>query len=371
MTQAPTQDVEEVEDIEEYHDPAFNEDDSSEAPPIDIVAYNELRSCADLARMTNDGIIDLQPDFQRDVVWKSTDQTRFIDSLIKQLPIPSMCFALDHKTDHWIVIDGLQRMTAIVKFLAGGDWRLSKLEDIDDRLSGKLAASFKNAGTGDNKKLFDRVQNKTIPITVLRCDSSKRSHMEYLFTVFHRLNSGGSKLNNQEIRNGIFGGSFNKLLKELDSVPAWRSFNGMAPGQNYRFVKQEIILRFFAFLDEPEKYKGQVAKFLNDYMHPRRDLSEADLTLKRQTFTRVVVVLQKIFPDGPPEKLPTAVVEALLVGIGRNIDFAEQLSDADLKAKFDQMRASEPFSEEGLAEGLSKKEKVDSRLAEATSTFGP
>ena len=199
-------------DLEELTDPDFNEDDSSETPPSDIVAFNELRSCADLARMTNDGVIDLQPHFQRDIVWSTTEQTRFIDSLVKQLPIPSMCFAFDHKNEAWIVIDGLQRMTAIVKFISGGDWKLSNLKDIDQRLAGVVAAAFKT-GAGDRKKIFDRIQNKTLPITVLRCDFSKRAHMEYLFTVFHRLNSGGSKLNNQEIRNCIFSGAFNNILR--------------------------------------------------------------------------------------------------------------------------------------------------------------
>ena len=355
-------------ELEEFSDPEFNDDDSSETPPTDIVAYNELRSCADLARMTDDGVIDLQPDFQRDVVWKPTDQTRFIDSLVKQLPIPSMCFAFDHKTDTWIVIDGLQRMTAIVKFLKGGDWRLSKLEDIDERISGKLVASFKT-GTGDQKKLFARVQNKTLPITVLRCDFSKKSHMEYLFTVFHRLNSGGSKLNNQEIRNCIYSGGLNQLLRELDATPAWRKFNSMTLGNNYRFVKQEVILRFFAFLEEPQKYNGQVGKFLNEYMHPRRNMSLVDITNKSSIFDRVISLIDKIFPNGPPGKIPTAVVEALMVGMARNIDNVETLDQAELQQRYATLRVAQPFNEEGLAEGLSKKDKVESRLAEATNIF--
>lgn len=352
----------------EFTDPEFNEDDTSETPPTDIVAYNELRSCADLARMTSDGIIDLQPDFQRDVVWKSADQTRFIDSLIKQLPIPSMCFALDHKTDTWIVIDGLQRMSSIVNFLEGGDWRLSKLDDIDAKIAGKLAATFKNA-KGEQKKIFDRVQNKTLPITVLRCDFSKKSHMEYLFTVFHRLNSGGTKLNNQEIRNCIYSGALNQLLRELDGVEGWRNFNSMKDGNNYRFVKQEIILRFFAFLDEPQKYNGQVGKFLNDYMYPRRNPDAEFLNSKRDIFGRVVNVLIGAFPEGPAQRMPTAVVEAMLVGIARNIVTVEALSNDAVVERYNQLRQSQHFKDEGLAEGLSKKDKVGARLAEATQIF--
>ena len=112
--------LEELEDEEQYAD------DYNETPPSDIVAYNELRSCADLLRMHEDGALAIQPEFQRDFIWKTTDQSRFIDSLIKQLPIPSMCFAYDFKQGKWIVIDGLQRISTIIRFLGGEDWKISK-----------------------------------------------------------------------------------------------------------------------------------------------------------------------------------------------------------------------------------------------------
>lgn len=75
----------------------FESDDTSENPPSDIVAYNELRSCADLFRLKKQGLLDLNPEFQRNFVWSPLVQSRFIDSLVKGLPIPSMCFAHDWK----------------------------------------------------------------------------------------------------------------------------------------------------------------------------------------------------------------------------------------------------------------------------------
>ena len=92
--------------VEQLERVTFEEDDSFELPPPDIIAYNELRSCADLFRMYKEDILAIQPAYQREIVWTDTDQTRFIDSLVKQLPIPSMCFSLDYKTQKWQVIDG-------------------------------------------------------------------------------------------------------------------------------------------------------------------------------------------------------------------------------------------------------------------------
>lgn len=355
---------------EELKDPEFTEDDHDENPPNDIVSYNELRSCADLFRMHDEGILQIDPDFQRDVVWPSSQQSRFVDSLIKQLPIPSMCIALDYKTQRWIVIDGLQRMATIIKFLKGDAWRISKLEDIDQEIAGKSAATIKNS-TGKLRTYFTRVQNQSLPINVLRCDFSKKTHMEYLFTIFHRLNAGGIKLNNQEIRNCIYGGSFNSLLAQLDKRDDWRKLNRMTnENSNYRFVKQELILRFFAFLDAQSKYKGQVAKFLNDYMHANRHAKDAFLEAKTDLFNRVLALfVGQVFPDGPPARIPTSVMEAALVGMARNIDHLEQLPVGEMALRYRALRARPEFSEEAVAEGLSKVDKVTERFKAADEVF--
>jgi hypothetical protein len=99
-------------DLEKLEQLTFDESDSFEFPPSDMIAYNELRSCADLFRFYREGILDIRPEFQREIVWSDLAQTRFIDSLVKQLPIP----ALRH--------DSLQRVAVMrgpVSLLPGGD----------------------------------------------------------------------------------------------------------------------------------------------------------------------------------------------------------------------------------------------------------
>jgi uncharacterized protein with ParB-like and HNH nuclease domain len=355
--------------ISKLEEQTFCEDDYAEVPPVDIVAYNELRSCADLFRMHEQGILEIQPEFQRDIVWRGPDQTRFIDSLIKQLPIPSMCFALNHKAQKWMVIDGLQRISTIVKFLKGGDWKLSQLKDIDPGISGKSVAAIRTSD-GALHQYYTRVENLSVPVTVLRCDFNKKSHMEYLFTIFHRLNTGGMKLNNQEIRNCIYGGNFNNLLKKLDNYPPWRRLNKMRPGQTYRFIKQEIMLRFFAFVDRRESYEGHLAKFLNDYMHDNQNASDAWIEEKRRLFRNTVdLVMSKIFEDKAPPKLSITVLEALLVGVGANLLNIRDVSAPQLISNYKRLLEDPDFSEEALREGLSKKQRVIKRLDTAISIF--
>ena len=355
--------------ISELEEQTFYEDDYAEVPPPDIVAYNELRSCADLFRMHEQGILEISPEFQRDIVWKGPDQTRFIDSLIKQLPIPSMCFALDHKQQKWIVIDGLQRISTIVKFLQGGDWKLSQLNDIDPEIAGKSVAAIKTSTTALHQ-YYTRVENLSVPVTVLRCDFKKKPHMEYLFTIFHRLNTGGMKLNNQEIRNCIYGGTFNDLLKELDEHAPWRRLNKMRAGQTYRFTKQEIILRFFAFMDWRKNYEGHLAKFLNDYMHANQHAFDSSIEEKRNLFIDTIrLVADRVFEEKAPPKLSLTVLEALLVGVGSNLPKIINVPAQKLKLHHDELLTHPEFSEGALREGLSKKQRVIERLHTAIKIF--
>ena len=355
--------------LNELEEKTFHEDDSPEFPPPDIVAYNELRSCADLFRMYRQGILEIQPEFQREIVWKNTDKTRFIDSLVKQLPIPSMCFSLDYKTQKWQVIDGLQRIATITRFLSGEPWTLSKLDDIDSKLSGQPISKF----IDENSELhsyFTRVENLTLPITVLRCDYSKRSHTNYLFTIFHRLNAGGMRLNNQEIRNCIYSGSFNNLLKDLNKDHTWMKINRMKNDIGYRFTKQELILRFFAFHDKHQDYTGRLARFLNEYMDENRNPSDEFINKKRELFTRTVnIVCKKIFEGKASLKLSITILEALLVGVSFNLSFLEGQTNQHIQSMYKKLLEHDEFSEKKLSEGLSGKQRVTGRIAAAKKTF--
>lgn len=356
-------------ELKNLEEKTFHEDDSPDIPPPDVIAYNELRSCADLYRMHTQGILQIQPEFQREIVWKNPDQTRFIDSLVKQLPIPSMCFSLDYKTLKWQVIDGLQRMYTIIRFLSGEKWTLSQLEDIDPKLSGQPTSKFVDENS-DLHSYYTRVENLTLPITVLRCDYSKKNHAHYLFTIFHRLNTGGMKLNNQEIRNCIFAGQLNHLLKELNGNSAWMKLNKMKEEYGYRFTKQELILRLFAFHDRYVNYKGRLARFLNDYMDDNKNPGPQFIEEKKRLFNRTVdLTFRKVFEGKVPSKLSITVLEAILVGVSYNLDYLEAQPAHKAKELYSKLLSHEELSEEKLIEGLSGKIRVMGRLTAATDIF--
>lgn len=339
-------------------------------PPPDVVSFNELRSCADLVRLFEEGTLDIQPHFQREVVWKKPDQARFIDSLFKQLPIPSMCFSLDFKTQKWQVVDGLQRMTSIVSFLGtNATWRLSNLADIDPRIAGRTASDLISAG-GDSETLYRKVRNLSLPITVIRCDYSKQSHTNYLFTIFHRLNAGGVRLNNQEIRNCIFSGPFNELLQELDASASWKSMKDKLPGKGSRFRSIELILRFLALYERSGDYSGQMAKFLNEFMHDNRFASPDRLDDWRQLFTRTAHVLARGLAHDGVAKPSHTLIDAALVGIADNIDELEAETDNELRARMEILREHSSLSPSELKSDTTATDKVKNRLGAAREIFG-
>lgn len=338
------------------------EDNSNDLPPSDIVAFNELRSCADLLRLYQSKQLEIQPDFQREIVWSKPDQTRFIDSLTKQLPIPSMCISLDYKTDRRLIIDGLQRMNSIINFLSDDEWKLSELADIDDKLSGKTVHTIKTK----SKEVFDRVQNVMIPVTVIRCDYSKSAHNEYLFTIFHRLNSGGVKLNNQEIRNCIYNGTLNTLLKKLAKATETKKLFGFKT----RFANEEMILRFFAFNERLDTYNGKLSKFLNDYMFDCRNLTDAEIDAKTLFYSQTTnFVYEKIFDKTSATTFGKTFLEGLLYGVSQNLEKLKLETPLKVNRLFENFKQLPEYSVQSLKEGLSAKEKVSDRLISSKNCF--
>ena len=342
---------------------SYNAD--SVIPPSDIVAFTEQRSCADIYRMYEKKQLDISPDFQRGDVWGSKAQTLFIDSLIKQLPIPSMCISLDATTQKRLVIDGRQRITSIIKFLSPDkSWKLTETTDVDERISGKTVADiFENT-----PELYDRLENVTIPVTVLRCDYSKQNHMQYLFQIFHRLNSGGLKLYNQEIRNCIYQGSFNTLLKKLAVGESWCRFadTNKEKVEKARLGNEERILRFFAFSANYENYKGRMTSFLNDYMSSYRNASEAQIVQFNELFDKTLSIANKL------EQKPNSknISDAVLVGISKNVDVLKEKSESYLSEKYKKLMEHSAFSSEERKEGLARTEKVKDRIQVAIQIFG-
>ncbi|GAM70804.1 hypothetical protein JCM19236_2748 [Vibrio sp. JCM 19236] len=150
--------------------------------------------------------IELQPDFQReDRVWKPARQSKLIESILMGLPLPAFYFAERNDGD-WIVVDGLQRITTIYNFMKD-DFALNGLESIDDSYNGKF---FSGLSRLDKRKI------REYQITAHVIDDES-DHDNLIVELFHRINTYGVKLSDQEIRSAMYQGVSVKLLRYLSS----------------------------------------------------------------------------------------------------------------------------------------------------------
>jgi uncharacterized protein with ParB-like and HNH nuclease domain len=159
---------------------------------------------------------NFDPPYQRDSVWNEEKQSFFIDSILRNYPIPPIFLhqKIDTETGKIMfeVVDGKQRLTAIVKFIEGVI--ASSSEDDDDQLTGVFFQDLSKPELSEVKKHFWRYQ---MPVEYIDTENSKT-----IDSIFDRLNRNGEKLNGQELRNAKFHGSeFYGKINEIAEHPYW------------------------------------------------------------------------------------------------------------------------------------------------------
>lgn len=341
----------------------FVEQDESEypLPPKNVYSYNETRSCYDIVRMLKEDLCRT-PDFQRDDVWQQPQKTRFIDSLLKKLPIPSMCFSVDDR-ERYMVIDGKQRTGAIEEFLSETDldYKLSELDDVDKRISGKTLREIRE----NNLEVIKAVGNLTIPINVVKCDYTKKDNLNYIYKIFQRLNTGGLKLSNQEIRNCVYRGSFIELINDCNKLPAWLKWVKKL-AEDTRMKGAERILLFFCMYFTLDNYENKLSSFMSDFLSKHQNEDSSWIEQQRELFVKTIDIAGKI----NLKSLRNVYVDAILYGVSKNIEICENKSAKELQALYEKLLEEDAFSPEKLKDGTSNKTRLMERYKAAQKIFG-
>jgi len=261
------------------------EEQPIEIPPKERRVYSDKadRSIFELYRQYQKGNLDLQPGFQRLQVWDNSKSSRLIESVLLEVPIP-VIYLSEESDGKYSVIDGQQRLNAFFKFLEN-NLRLSGLTILVE-LNGKRFQDIP-------KNLQDKFENATIRIIEIR----KESDPDVKFEIFERLNTGSVQLNAQELRNCIYRGRYNELLKELSGNKDFQFLLGLKEPHN-RMQDRELILRFFAFYHNTYlKYTPPMKRFLNKEMEKHRNLNEAEENELRNVFKKSVRLSKTVFGD--------------------------------------------------------------------------
>lgn len=240
--------------------------------------------------------LKLQPEYQRKYVMKPPVASRLIESMLLNIPLPTVYFAED-EDGSWSVIDGQQRLTSIISFILGK----FLYDDKPFKLSGlNVMTELKGKTFHDlDENLQEKILNTPIRANVIK----KESNDDIKFEIFERLNTGSTPLNEDEIRNTVYRGPYMDLLRELENDA---KFDMIVNKQNFknRMLYRGMILRFFALYERSYlNYKPSMKQFCNKHLKEYRYMEIDKANEYRNLFKDTVDKINMIFGENAFRRL--------------------------------------------------------------------
>lgn len=313
-------------------------------------------SIGELISMYKDGEIIINPDFQRAFRWSITQQTRFIESILIGVPIPSI-FVFQNEEGKWEVVDGVQRLSTVFQFAGvlqgkdkeGDDIKPSVLEETKNLpfLKGMTWESL------PQKLQIDFKRENRIEVKIIKHLSDKNAKFE----VFQRLN-WATILSGQEYRNALLvmtNRSFYTWMVDLSKYPNFQTCINLSDKLLEEKYDQELVLRLFIF-SLFEYKKGKIDDFINECIfYEKGNLLEGvennkfDLVTEEKKFKRTFDLLlttkgETVFQkEGKGQQFLESYFESIAIGLYNNIS---SYSDSDvlmIKSKIDELEAQQGF----------------------------
>lgn len=262
------------------------------------------------------------PKFQRGYVWKPPQASKLIESFLAGLPVPAVFLYIEHESQKYRVIDGQQRLKSIFYYfdgvfpqkISGINKTVFELKGLSEnsRFYGK---SFKDLSNEDQLKLKNAVLRSFIVQQITPSDNSG------IYQIFERLNTGGTLLSNQEIRNCLFEGKLSEFIDELNNLQSWRSILGKQE-HDLRKRDVELILRFLA-LQNLAEYKKPMKEYLSLFMSKHRNPKDEDLKIDYNKFENTCEAVIESLGQKPfhvRSGLNAAVFDSVMTAFSKHLD---------------------------------------------------
>ena len=353
-----------ISDIENVVDEAA-EDDEEALFKYGITSYGADYTVETLIPKLVKNSIKVPP-FQRGYVWSHVEGSRFVESLLLGLPVPGIFLSKEDESQKLLVIDGQQRLLTLKYFYEGSfqsgpaDGKVFKLKNVQPQYEGM---TYKTLLDEDKLRLDDSI----VHATIVKQDNPENDDSS-IYHIFERLNTGGRQLYPQEIRNCIYEGKLNKLLKNLSEAPEWKKLYGKS---SRRQKDLELILRFFAMYHRSDKYTRPMKTFLNKYMKPNRELkinSEEQLT---KIFIDTIEIVEEIIGGRafrPEGSLNAAVFDSVMTGIAKRLAAGPIAQKGQLGENYDRLMKNDDYLKL-CKTATSDKDNVKKRLDFAVEAF--
>jgi len=281
----------------------MNQDEYNEGTESNDSEINDLESTPSSyevitypADFTLEGLVSkykkgtlLVPGFQRNFVWNIKQASRLIESFLLGLPVPAIFLFTDDEKNEQLVIDGQQRLKTLVYYFEGyfgepsnGKRKVFKLTGLNED-SPFFNKTYSDLET-ENEAAFNKLNDSVLRAFIVKQLTPNGNTS--IYHIFERLNTGGTQLVGQEIRNCVYHGPFNELLCDLNLLERWR----LIFGTNVLHKRQkdvELILRFLAFHYDGDKYQRPIKDFMSDFMAKHQNADKNTLNGFRDVFVSV------------------------------------------------------------------------------------
>ncbi|MCT7950145.1 DUF262 domain-containing protein [Ancylothrix sp. C2] len=232
--------------------------------------------------------LDLAPDFQRQAgIWKDDAQSRLIESILIRIPLPAFYMDATNE-DKWLVIDGLQRLTALKRFIIEKSLKLTGLEylkELEDKTYDAIPRKYQR-----------RIMETHLTVYLIEHGTPP----EVKYSIFRRINTGGMSLTPQEIRHALNQGKATFLLTSLAKLNEFQKITGMGQSRQQRMLDQEFVLGFLAYTVNPSCKYNQ-PKSRDELFHRTlaeiNKMSEPEIRTLEDKFRVAMAAALEIFGD--------------------------------------------------------------------------
>jgi len=305
-------------------------------------------SLGEVSSMYKGGELVIDPNYQRLFRWGESQKTRFIESLLLGIPIPPI-FVFQRESGVWELIDGLQRVSTVLQLL--GDLRTADGNLYEPLVLGgtNLLPSLTGMkwlkSADDDEMFFNTTQQLEIKRARIRVEIlRKESDEEAKFELFQRLNTGGSKLSEQEVRNSVLvmlNQAFYAWLSDLAVQSVFSEMVQLTDNQKKQQDHIEIALRFIAYRRHPYERGLDVNEYLDVAARHLARLSEKDLDEELELFNWTfhnlreaegVEVLKRWDGSRHTGGFLISAFDAIAYGVAENRPAIEGMSPSDRNA---------------------------------------
>lgn len=330
--------------------------------PDEVDISEEPQTVFEWMRKIEQKRLIIDPEFQRNRVWKPKQKSQFIESVLLNIPLPPL-YVNKRKDGRFIIVDGLQRTATLEEFTKLKSFALSDLKvlkDLNGRRFDQLDTSLQ--AKIEDKKFFLFVIKPSVPLPMV-------------YDIFHRINTGGTQLSRQEIRNCFYIGPATRLLKEVAEKKYFRLAidDGISPR---RMKDREAVLRCLAFkiFDYQTDYKNDMDAFLGEAL-TRMNLMDTGLSELVSEFERVMTVTYEFWGENN-FRLPTkkgrgriniALMESVFLFFSTQADSKMRRNKASILENYERLLKDSDYLEAiQFSTGDTRRVKRRFELAEAT-----